>query len=280
MKSEAVKEFYALNGVIKYVREEDIFRRITKPPIYEVIRVVNGVPIFLEDHLERMYSSANAINHNIFLDDKGIRQSIKDTILHNDIDNYNIKLISGEAEGIGDIFLVYCVETTYPPKEYYENGINTILYNYERNNPNVKVLVTSFKEDVAKQMKEKNAYEALLVRKDGFIPEGSRSNLFYVKEDKLFSAPKEEILLGITRKHILQIAENQNIELVEKSLHVDDIKNIDGAFISGTSVTILPISKIDNVNIASIGNKVVTLLYNEYNKMIRDYVEKNKEYWI
>ena len=279
MNSEVIKEFYVLNGELITADNLTIFEKITKPPIYEVIRVIDGVPIHLEDHLDRMYLSAEIINHKIEFSEVEIRESIKKVILENHIDRLNIKLLSADAEGIGNVFLVYCVESFYPPNEYYKNGIATILYNYERDNPNAKVLVSSFKEDVAKAMKDKGAFEALLVRKDGYIPEGSRSNIFFVKEDRLYTAPKEEILLGITRKHVFRIAEMLNIKIVEESIHVDDIAKLDGAFMTGTSVNILPISKIDSMELESVDNSVITELNKMYNKLTVEYIYNNKDLW-
>ncbi|WFA10277.1 aminotransferase class IV [Tissierella sp. Yu-01] len=279
MRLEAVNDFYCVNGVIEYVKKDNIFESITRPPIYEVIRVADGVPLFLENHLERMFRSAKLIEHNPILDENEIRIAIRDTILHNEIQNSNIKLLSGEADEIGSVFLVYSVETFYPPKEYYENGIKTILYEYERNNPNAKILVSSFKEDVANKMEERGAFEALLLNKRGLIPEGSRSNIFFVKGEKLYTAPSDEVLLGITRKHIFKLAEEFNIEIIEESIHVDDLKKLDGAFMAGTGVNILPISKIEDIELNSVNNRVIIELIDGFNKMVKEYVEQNKNYW-
>ena len=279
MKSEAIKEFYMVNDKLVIVENLTIFEKITKPSVYEIIRVINGIPLFLEDHLRRMFDSAQIINHNIALSEKEIRASIKEIILKNNIDRSNIKLLSSEVEEMGSIFLVYCVESFYPPLEYYTTGINTILFKYERENPNAKVLVSSFKEDVTKAMMEKDAFEALLVRKDGYIPEGSKSNIFFVKDDQIYTAPKDEILLGITRKHLFKIADKLNIKIIEQSIHVDDIEKLDGAFMTGTSVNILPISKIDNTYISSVNNKIIKELNEAYNDLISEYIEKNKTIW-
>jgi branched-chain amino acid aminotransferase len=279
MKPEVINEYYIANGNLTKSSDLSIFDKMTKPPIYEIIRVVNGVPLFLEDHLARMYDSAALIKHEINTSESKIREEIKETILKNNVVSGNIKLMSGEVDGVGSVFIVFCVASFYPPKEYYENGINTILYNYERDNPNAKVLVTSFKEDVQLKMKEKNAFEALLVRRDGYIPEGSRSNIFFVMGEKIYTAPKEEILLGITRKHLFKIAGILNIEIIEESIHKDDLNKLEGAFMTGTSVNILPIARIDDISLGSVNNKIINNLNNMYNKLINEYVEKNKYLW-
>lgn len=278
MKPDIIKEFYVVNGKLLNTEDLTIFESVNKPPIYEIIKVIDGVPIYLEDHLNRMFESAKLTGIDLVSNERDIKQAIKETIKSNQMLVGNIKLMSGESDG-KNFFSVFCVESFYPPKKYYEDGIKTISYNYERDNPNAKVLHTSFKEDVAKAMADKDAFEALLVRDDGYIPEGSRSNMFFVKGDKLYTAPKEEILLGITRKHLFRISEKLGITIVEESIHIDDLKKIDGAFMTGTSVNILPIAQIDDIKLNSIDNKIVKSLNKAYDDMIIEYVERNKEVW-
>lgn len=279
MKSDAIKEFYTVNGKLTSVADLSIYERLTKPPIYETVRIINGVPIHLEDHLNRMFKSAKLTNLNLGATEDEIRAGIKEIILKNNIDRENLRLYSGEAEGLGIVFMVVCVESTYPSKEDYENGIKTILYNYERDNPNAKVLFSSFKEDVAKAMKENSAFEALLVRKDGCVSEGSRSNTFFLSGETLYTAPKEEVLLGTIRKYVFQIAESLNIKIVEESINVEDIKKLEGAIMTGTGVDILPISDIGDIKLNSANNNIIKELIKGYNKLVDEYIEKNKDLW-
>ena len=280
MKSEAIGEFYIQNGDIKTTNDEDIFKRIDKPPIYEVIRVIKGVPLFLEEHLDRMFDSAKITGYKLGRNEKEIRKDIKNLILKNNIEELNIKLLSSEVEEIGKVFLVYSINSFYPPQEYYENGIKAILFDYERQNPNAKVLFTSFKEEVTKELNNKDAFEALLVGKSGYIPEGSRSNMFFVKGDKIYTAPESEVLLGVTRKRILEVCEELRIEVIENSIHKDEIDKIDGAFMSGTSVNVLPISTIDNLNVNSMKNELIIRINQAYNKKMVDYIDLHKGEWV
>lgn len=279
MKSDAIKKYYSVNGKLTSVDDVTVFERITKPPIYETVRVINGVPIHLEDHLGRMFRSANLTNRALGATEEEIRSAIKEVILKNNIDRENLRLYSGEADGLGTAFLVVCVESTYPYPDDYENGIKTILYEYERDNPNAKVLFSTFKEDVAKKMKEASAFEALLVRKDGFISEGSRSNVFFLKGDTLYTAPKEEVLLGTIRKYVFKVAETLNIKIIEESINLEDIKKLDGAVMTGTGVDILPISEVDNYKLNSGRNEIIKELIKAYDKLVQNYIEKNKDLW-
>lgn len=280
MKPEAIKDYYINNGKIETTGDLEIFNRIEKPPIYEVIRVIDGVPLFLEDHLNRMFDSANIIGYKIDRDEREIREDIKTLILKNNVDRLNVKLLSTEVDGIGKVFLTYNIESFYPPEDYYKNGIHTILFHYERNNPNAKVLFTSFKDDVSKELKEKKAFEALLVSKSGYIPEGSRSNMFFIKGDKVYTAKASDVLIGITRNHIFNVCNKLNIKIVEESINIEDLSKLDGGFMSGTSVNILPISTIDDIKLDSTNNKIINEINNAYVNQMKDYILKHKNEWM
>lgn len=280
MKAEAIRDYYIKNGKVEATDDLDIFNEIEKPPIYEVIRVIDGVPLFLEDHLKRMFDSAEILGYTIDRDEREIKQDIKELILRNDIKRLNVKLLSTEVDRMGKVFLTYCIESFYPPEEYYKDGIHTTLFHHERKNPNAKVLFTSFKDEVSQALKESEAFEALLVSESGYIPEGSRSNMFFVKGEKVYTAPESEVLLGITRKHIFNVCEKLNIKIVEESIHIGDLSKIDGAFMSGTSVDVLPISTIDEIKLNSMDNKIIIEINNFYIRGMEDYILKHKEEWI
>ena len=57
MKKEAILDYMLVNGQVQKTEETNIFQMIEKPPIYEVIRIIDGVPLFFQDHLNRMYDS-------------------------------------------------------------------------------------------------------------------------------------------------------------------------------------------------------------------------------
>lgn len=272
MRPEAIKKFYVANGQLKSTTNTEIFKKIEKPPIYEVIRVIDGIPLFLEDHLERIRKSGHIINYQIEREDREIEEDIKRLIIQNRVKNLNVKLLCVDIEGIGQVFLTYFIESFYPPVEYYKEGIHTILFHYERENPNAKVQMVSFREEVARQLKEEKAFEALLVNKAGYIPEGSRSNMFFVKDGRIYTAPKGDVLLGITRKYIFDVCEKLNIKVVEENIHVEDLDKIDGAFMSGTSVNVLPIATVDHIKLDSVNNKIIKEVSNAYVNRMKEYI--------
>lgn len=91
---------------------------------------------------------------------------------------------------------------------------------------------------------EQNADEAVFVR-NGFITEGSHTNIFFIKSGKVYTHPANQLILdGITRKIVLKLCEELDIPMMEKAIGVDEIDDMDEAFITGTTTQIASIAKL------------------------------------
>lgn len=260
---EAINKFYLNNGEIYPVNkfiDEDYKQKI----IYEVLRVVNGKPAFLKEHLERMKKSFKLINKRFPYNENEIEKSIFEVIKKNDNALGNIKITCNINN---NNFKIYYIMHSYPQKEYYKKGVKAILYYGERENPNLKVVSTEFRMKIAKKMKEANAHEALLVNKNGFITEGSKSNFFGIRDKKLITAKGESVLRGITRYKIFTIAKSLNIEVEEREIKANEIIYLDSLFISGTSVAILPICQVDDIKF-DVNNEVLRKIMKIYDELL------------
>ncbi|QZY55987.1 aminotransferase class IV [Crassaminicella profunda] len=273
MKGEAFLDYYIYNGEEYATEKKEVFFEIGSPIIYEVIRVIDGVPLFLEEHLERMRKSAQLLGVSIQKPDEIITDEILRLIQINKCKNMNVKLLCSSRKGEKQDFFVYFIKSHYPTKDIYEKGIHTILYDSERENPNAKVINTSFREHVNQRIKEENAFEALLVNKEGTITEGSRSNMFFVKGEEVLTAPAADVLLGVTRKRIMKVCKDLNIPVREKAISIKDIDSLDGAFMSGTSVNVLPIRSIDQTYLDAADNKLIMKISKGYIQEMKSYIE-------
>lgn len=267
MKPEAIFDYIFVDGECEKISESMVFEKVTGTAIYEVIRVSGGRPLFLEDHLARMFQSAGLIEFKIGYDKSQIEAFVANLISANEIDNNNIKILAAETKEGNNIFLVYAVKSFYPPESYYRDGVNTISFRHQRATPNAKVQHSEFRERVKEAMDKADAFEALLVNEEGYILEGSRSNMFYVMDEVLFTAPASDVLLGITRKHIIKMAENMGYKVRERRLHESELKKVEGLFISGTSIGVLPVSKVNGTRLETAKNKLVIGLVEEYRKI-------------
>src|SRR3989338_7275505 len=99
------------------------------------------------------------------------------------------------------------------------------------------------------EAKEKGYNEALLLDYEGYCAEGPGENLFIVKDGKLFTPKLGNILQGITRRSIIEIADNEGIEVKEARLKLDDVYNADEAFFTGTAAEVTAIESVDGKKI-------------------------------
>jgi len=137
------------------------------------------------------------------------------------------------------------------------------------------VINTDFRAKVDAEIAENNVFEAILVDRDGNITEGSKSNIFMVKGNQVITAPLEAVLPGITREVIIDLCRELEIEVKEEKIHFENIKELEGLFISGTSPKVLPICKVDNIGFDSSANKTILSIMEAYNKKIEKYSLEN-----
>ncbi len=100
---------------------------------------------------------------------------------------------------------------------------------------------------------QKDGYdEAILLDQNGYISEGTGENIFLVRDEKVYTPGLEsDILLGITRKSILQIAADLGYPVVEKLISVNELLTADEAFFSGTYAEIAPIKEVSHFAIGT-----------------------------
>jgi len=157
----------------------------------------------------------------------------------------NLKIVFNYNNGLGN-FLIYFIEPVYPSAEQYKTGVKGILYRAERKIPESKLINHRLRSAIYSKLILESAYEALLVNEDNIITEGSRSNIFFVRENTLFTAPDNMILSGITRKYILGICKRENIRVEFSGVKVEDISLFESVFMTGTSPMVLPFCCLDN----------------------------------
>ncbi|MCW6061907.1 aminotransferase class IV [Clostridium sporogenes] len=276
---ECFNEFFIENEKIK---ERDSFEESFLKggkSLYEVIRIIDGAPLFLKSHLERFYNSAKLEGLNLWLDEEEIKENINRLIEINRVSIGNIKLVFNFNKGKNNTFLCYFLKYNYPEEIEYKRGVKTILYHGERENPNAKVINMDFRKIVGEKIKEEKAYEAILVDRNGYITEGSKSNIFMIKDGKVITAPIEKVLPGITRQNIIDVCKNLNLKVEEEKVHYKHIGKLEGLFISGTSPKVLPIKSVDEIEFKSSENKLILSIIEGYNKAIEEDIKgyKNKE---
>lgn len=266
---EKIRGAFALRNQ-EFIQADEFHYVLEKDNVYEVIRIIQGVPLFLEEHMERMAASIELLNMPFTFSLEEIKGLMKNLCHKNGFTKGNIKLVVN-GEKVPTLYL-YFIPHSYPDAFLYAEGIKTKTIFLERSNPNAKVVRLSYKEKVTSFIEEHHIYEALLVNREDEITEGSKSNVFFVLDETLYTPPLKDVLGGVTRKRILQIAEELSFPIKEEPVKLSDLSRMEAAFISGTSPKILPISKIDEKELSSTTHPMVRKLLNAYNDRIQDYI--------
>lgn len=258
--------------------------------VFEGIRAYEteqGPAIFrLKEHIDRLISSAKALNHNIGLDSEQICNEIVKLTKKNKLKSGYIRPLAyfGEnkmgldPKGAPNSFLI----AMWPWGKYLgKEAVATCIVDTIRLHPksaqmHAKVsgyYVNSIQSNAEAQSKGYD--EGILLDYQGNIAEGSAENIFFVKENKIYTPKTECILPGITRDTIIQIAKDEDIQVIEQDIKPDFINQIDEAFFTGTAVEITPIAKINETNLKSTNPNALSIkLRDIYSDCVRGKLDK------
>lgn len=213
--------------------------------VYEVFRVIDGIPLFLEDHLERVQHSLQQseinISANVFI------PYIHKLIDANNNKEGNIKIsIWTDNKGVHTI-LQYDAHK-YPAEADFHEGVKIGLLHAERPFPNAKIFHHSIRKQAVFLIERDELNEVLLVNQNQQITEGSRSNIFFIRDNIIYTAPAKYVLEGVTRTKVLQLIRMIHIPLEEKLLTLSEVKEMESAFLTGTSRRVLPVREIVDIH--------------------------------
>lgn len=272
MKREAAHNFFVVNQTVQSTARMEIFDKIPVSAIYEVMQIYQGIPLFFEAHMERFRHSATLTGTRILKPETEILDEIALLVDQNKCDHINVKLVSTLLDG-KETFLTYFIPTEYPDSIARREGVHTILFSGERSSPNIKSIKGSFREQVKAARETSNAYEALLIDEAGYITEGSRSNVFFVgKDGTVYTSPASSVLVGVTRTMVMRICSRTGLPVLEKSIHSMGLEDIQGAFLTGTTVNVTPIRSIAMTPLNSANIPLIRRIVADYDQEITEYI--------
>lgn len=256
--------------------------------VFEGVRAYStpeGTKIFrLNDHTNRLFESAKAVNMKIPFSQQEINEAQKEVFRVNELDEGYIRpMCFYGSEGMGlraDNLKVHCIVAawewpSYMSPEAFEKGINIKISSYKRETGNIvsrsKVNGNYVTSIMALQEAMKEGYdEALLLDDEDNISEGSGENFFIVKNKTLYTPDLDASLDGITRKSIISLAEELGIKVEVKKVKLQDVLDADELFFTGTAAEVVPIRSVDKKLISN-GERgeVTTILQKNYFDQVR-----------
>jgi len=229
--------------------------------VFEGIRAYNGRVFKLDEHLERLYESARHILLEIPLTFQEFKEAVLNTLRINNLSDAYIRIVV--SRGVGDLGLdpQKCGEPTVIiiadkislfPQEYYDNGLEVITATTRQRvndslEPRIKSL--NYLNNILVKIEAARAgvMEAIMLNPQGYVVEGSGSNVFIVnKEGEIITPPVYlGILEGITRNTVIDLARQEGITVREEPFTRHDLFIAREFFLTGTAAEIVPVTSID-----------------------------------
>lgn len=235
--------------------------------VYEVIVFNKNIFYDFDGHIQRLFKSLTSLEIKFSLSSSSLKIIINNLIRLNkaNIGSVYIQVSRGVAErnhsfhGLNIKPILTIIVTKKSNIENNLNGVKAITLNDNRwSRPDIKT--TQLLPNVlAKTLANKNnAYESIFIDDEGFVTEGSSSNIWVLnKENQLITRNLDgKILSGITRNSISLFAKKNNITVVEKKFTQIELYNAKEVFLTSASSFIMPIVQIDdqNINQGLVGN--------------------------
>lgn len=212
---------------------------------YEALRIIEGKVVHLDDHLNRLEHSCKGIGLVHPFSQEEIERAVYQLIEVDEIERASLRIqIYGGDEP--QIFVTATTILSYP-ESYYTKGVGAISYHGERLFPSCKTGNLLLNYLAVEEAKRQTCFEALLVDRTGRVLEGTRSNFFALKENSLYTAADDEVLLGITRDRVLKAASLLGLSIVYEAPTLSDLASgvYEQAFISATSMAAMPLASLD-----------------------------------
>ncbi len=228
--------------------------------VFEGIRIYAGSAFRLEDHVMRLYESADAIGLTIPLPADGMERAVRESIrLNGKVEGY-VRLVV--TRGNGDLGLnpdncraanviIIVDDIALYPAECYDRGIAVVTAATRRTgadmlDPRIKSL--NYLNNIMARMEARRAgcMEAILLNREGYVAECTGDNIFIVKNGALATPhPSVGLLRGITRDTVIGLAGRAGMGCDETWLTPFDLYTADECFLTGTGAEIMPVTSID-----------------------------------
>jgi branched-chain amino acid aminotransferase len=223
--------------------------------IFEGIRAYNGRVFKLQEHVDRLFSSAKSLILSIPLGHAQMMAAVVETCRRNKLRDGYIRLVVTRCKKPSVIIIAGKIQL-YPP-ELYERGMEIITVPTTRNlhsalNPAIKSL--NYLNNIMAKIEANNAgyEEAVMLNPEGFVAECTGDNIFMMSEGRLLTPPLwAGALYGITRRVVMELAAESGMEVRETNLTRHELFNSDECFLTGTGAEIVPVVKIDGRVIGS-----------------------------
>ena len=223
--------------------------------IYEVFKFLARRPVFLPEHYRRMEEGLRELEIPLPWSEEELAGVVREVIARTGFDEgiVYVQVTRGEAErahfwpeGMKPTAVVYTRRMTFPDAAKKERGIRVVTTPDRRATfCNVKS-VNLLGNAMAKKKAQRAGADEAVMTKDGFVTEGASSTFFAVRGGALVTHPLSELILpGVVRDHVIGLALGMRIRVSERPLREAELFDLDEAFVTSTSLGVMPVTGID-----------------------------------
>lgn len=233
--------------------------------VFEGVRAYQtdkGAAVFrLKEHTDRLFRSAHILAMPMQFDKDTINAATCAAVRENKLDSAYIRpMVYYGSEGMGlradnlktHVIIAAWKWGAYLGDEAMRHGLKIRTSSFTRHHVNITMCKAKSNGNYINSMmalqeaQQCGCDEALLLDAQGFVAEGSGENIFIVRDGKLYTPDLTSALEGITRATIIQLAQEQGLEVIEKRITRDEVYVADEAFFTGTAAEVTPIRMLDN----------------------------------
>ena len=268
--------------------------------VFEGVRAyetAKGPAIFrLKEHTDRLFGSAHIMNMKIPFSKDEINAAQVEAVKANNLPHAYLRpMVFYGSEGMGlrahnlkvHVMVAAWEWPAYMSPEALELGIKVRTSSYTRHHVNITMCKAKANGNYINSMLALNealsggADEALLLDNEGYVAEGSGENIFVIKNGVIFTPELTSCLDGITRKTIIQLAEERGYTVREKRITRDEIYVADEAFFTGTAAEVTPIRELDG-RIIGAGKRgpITELLQSTYFDLVTGKLDDQYGDWL
>lgn len=253
--------------------------------IYETMRAYGGKLFLLKKHLARLKHSANTLSLKLPLPIDKIGEALNEALRVNKLQEAYVRLHVSRGPGEIGLDPALCVAPTMVivtkpfhdyPAAFYEQGVSVAIVTTRRNHPLAlppSVKGTNFLNNILAKIEaiKARAYEGIMLNWEGYVAEGTISNICMVRKGILFTPHLDTgILEGVTRDLVLRLAKRKRIPVREVMLLPKQLLSADEVFITNTTMEIMPVTTIDRKKIGKgMPGPVTAALHQAYQKEVR-----------
>lgn len=221
--------------------------------IFDFFKTIGGEPVFINDHLDRFYTSAQAMYLNVDYTRDELKATMRKLMDKNNIPDSGIRITltggystDGYTPAASNVIIT---QQEVKVKPVNTNGIKLITYPYLRQFAQAKTIDYQMAIWLQPHISEQGA-DDVLYQHNNIVRECPRSNFFIVTNNNEVLTTDTDVLKGIIRKQVLDLG-GDGVTIAERDVTLDDVLNCKEAFITSTTKNILPVTQIDG---RAIGN--------------------------